>query len=186
MVADLMRERPPAGAFAPEAAAIIERNGWRILNLPAGLTLATLRQQGAPFRSDRYFKEFAGEVVETPRPACSIAYQPALLAGSLNLRYEACEGLIAEFNRSVPAGCHAVIGQAAAYVYVIDRHYTDTGSFPLAGAYCWTSDQYRETHLVVGVFGRERPIIVAPLPEKQGRGVGVMPLIVPISADNTD
>ena len=169
-----------AGDFAPETAANLRQSGWRILQLPAELTLATLRQQGAPFRSDRYFKEFAGEVVETPTPACSIAYQPALLAGSLNLRYEACEELIAEFNRSAPAACRAVIGQAAACVYVVNRHHEDTGSFPLAGAYCWTSDHYRDTHLVVGVFGRERPIIVAPLPEKQGRGVGVMPLIVPI------
>jgi hypothetical protein len=35
------------------------------------------------------------------------------------------------------------------------------------------------THLGVGAFGSQRPILVSPIPEGSGRGVGVMPVVVP-------
>jgi hypothetical protein len=148
------------------------------MEIPAGLTLPILRQQGAPFRGDRYFTEFAPEVFETPTEAQSIAYQPAFLQGSLNQRYEDSERLIADFNRTMPGACRAIIGQAAVYVEIIWHHYQAAGVFPLVGFYTWTSDRCRDGHLVVGVFGRERPIVVGPHRES-GRGIGVMPLIIP-------
>ncbi len=164
--------------FAPDLAENLRRGGWTIVEIPAGLTLALLREQGAPFRGDRYFKEFASSVIETPTRSGSIAYQPAFLRGSLNCRYEECEDLIASFNRSAPRGCQAIIGSAAVYVQILWYHARTTGEFPLVGGYTWASDRYAEGHLVVGVFGRERPIVVGPHP-KSGRGIGVMPLIVP-------
>ncbi len=166
--------------FSPQVAEILRRSGWIIIEIPSGLTLPLLRERGAPFRGDRYFREFAADVVETPTRAGSVAYQPAFLNGSLNRRYEECEELVASFDRSVPTGCQAIIGRAAVYVEVLWRHFQATGEFPLAGGYTWTSDRYSEGHLVVGVFGRERPIVVGPHP-KSGRGIGVMPLIVPPS-----
>ncbi len=169
---------PNRTTFAPGVAENLRRGGWTIVEIPAGLTLALLRDRGAPFRGDRYFKEFAAGVIETPTRAGSIAYQPAFLRGSLNCRYEECEDLIADFNRSAPRGCQAVIGSAAMYVQILWYHARTTGEFPLVGGYTWTSDRYAEGHLVVGVFGRERPIVVGPHP-KSGRGIGVMPLIAP-------
>lgn len=165
-------------AFSPRTQTTLEASGWNIISLPAGLTLPVLRALGAPFRGDRYFNEFAADVVEAPTVAQSIAYQPGILEGSLNLSYSQAEELVAAFNRTVPDGGRAIIGQAAACVHVLWQHSQKTGQFPLAGAYTWASDGYGDSHLVVGLFGRSRPIIVAPHP-KSGRGIGVIPLIVP-------
>ncbi len=168
-----------AARFSEPTAATLERNGWSVVDLPEGLTLETLRRQGAPFRGSRYFDRFAGEVAETPTTGGQIAVNWGILEGTLNRIYEDCEGLLAEFGRTLPDGCEATIGTAATYVYLIGHYRADKGVFPIAGRYTWTRDRYRDTHLVAGVFGRERPIVVAPLSEKQGKGVGVMPLIVP-------
>ena len=64
----------------------------------------------------------------------------------------------------------ALIVSAATYVYLLSHHPGGQGTFPNPGYYTWTSDRYRETHLVVGVFGRERPIVVAPLSGEAGEG----------------
>lgn len=168
-----------AAGFSEATTTILERSGWSVVELPAGLTLSTLRQQGAPFRGDRYFKEFAGDVAEKPTSAGPIAFYSGILEGTLNRLYEECERQLADFGQTLPDGCRALIGSAATYVHVLGRHQEDSGMFPIAGYYTWTSDRYRDTHLIVGVFGRERPIVVAPLSEGQGSGVGVMPLIAP-------
>ena len=168
--------------FSEGTAAILERNWWSVVELPEGLTLEVLRRKGAPFRGSRYFERFAGEVVETPTIEGHVAVNWGILQGTLNRRYEDCESLLAEFGRTLPDGCEALIGSAATYVYLLSHHRAAKGTFPIPGYYTWTSDRYRETQLVVGVFGRERPIVVAPLSEKQGKGVGVMPLIVPAQA----
>ena len=171
-----------AAGFSENTTTTLERNGWSVVELSHGLTLEVLRQQDAPFRGDRYFREFAGEVAETPTSAGSIAVYPGILEGTLNRRYEDCERLLGEFGRALPDGCMALIGSAATYVYLLSCHRAAKGTFPIPGYYTWTCDRYRDTHLVIGVFGRERPIVVAPLSEKQGKGVGVMPLIVPAQA----
>ena len=168
-----------AGGFSDDTTAILERNGWTVVEVPDGLTLEVLRRMGAPFRGSRYFDRFAGEVAEGPTSPGPIAVNWGILEGTLNRRYEECESLVAEFGRTLPDGCEAMIGSAATYVYLIGRHRADLGTFPLAGYYTWACDRYRDTNLVVGVFGRKRPIVVAPLSEKQGKGVGVMPLIAP-------
>ena len=58
-----------AARFSETTAAILERNGWSVVDVPEGLTLEILRRQGAPFRGNRYFDRFAGEVAETPTAA---------------------------------------------------------------------------------------------------------------------
>ena len=171
-----------AAGFSENTTTTLERNGWSVVELPEGLTLEVLRRKGAPFRGSRYFERFAGEVAETPTSEGSIAVYSGILEGTLNRRYEDCERLLVDFGRTLPDGCEALIGSAATYVYLLSHHRAAKGTFPIPGYYTWTSDRYRETHLVVGVFGRERPIVVAPLSEKQGKGVGVMPLIVPAQA----
>ncbi len=179
-----MTAPPFAERFRPSAAATLRQNGWHVVDVPGGLTLPILRALGAPFRGERYFREFADQVQEEPTVARSFAYRPALLEGSVNRPYDAGEQLVAELNRTVPAGCWVVIGSAATYVYLLWQHARTTGTFPLAGRYTWTVDVFPGGHLVVGVFGRERPFVVAPHP-RSGAGIGVMPLLVPVGDDPT-
>jgi len=168
----------PPLAFSATVATALEQEGWLFANIPAGLTLGSLRGMGAPFRGERYFREFAPGVFEVPILASAVAYQPAFLPGSLNLGHERAMDLVEEFGRIVPPGVEATIGSAAGYVYVLWQHAQRTGTFPIGGYFTWTSDTSPAGHLVVGVFGSDRPIIVAPHAAR-GAGVGVMPLLFP-------
>lgn len=165
--------------FAPATAVGLRRSGWTVVDVSAGLTLAELLRRGAPFRGTRYFRDFAPGVIETPTVARSVAYRPEFLPGSQNRPFDECEDLVAELRASIPDGCRAVIGTAAECVEIIWHHARATGEFPLAGGYTWTSDACEDGHLVVGVFGREHPIVVGPHP-RSGRGIGVMALVVPL------
>lgn len=165
-------------AFAPDVVTALRAAGWTIVELPAGLTLGGLRRSGAPFRGDRFFREFSAAVADVPTEATEIAYRPWLVPESLNRSYAECEELITAFGHAVPPGCRAIIGQAAAYVQILWRHGQETGQYPIGGTFTWTSDLCRDGHLVVGIFGRERPIVIGPHPTS-GRGIGVLPLLIP-------
>lgn len=165
-------------SFSPDASETLRFNGWTIVDVPAELTLAALRRQGAPFRGQRYFREFAADVVEVPTIAHALAYQPSFLEGSLNRSYAECDALVERFNQGMPPGCRATIGSAATYVYVLWEHGRRTRVFPLVSRFTWSTDVCRDGHLIVGVFGGERPLVVAPH-ATSGAGVGLMPLIVP-------
>jgi|SRR5579859_5218811 len=165
-------------AFSSDVENGLRADGWTIAEVPAGLTLGVLRGLGAPFRGERYFREFAPEVVEVPTIATAVAYQPGFLPGSLNLVFDAAASLVDEFDRVVPRGARATIASAAATVYLLWQHARVTGAFPIAGYYAWTSDLSPAGRLVVGVFGRERPLIVAPH-ASSGAGVGVLAVLVP-------
>jgi hypothetical protein len=171
-------EPSPPPTFAPEAAARLALNGWASYDLPSGLTLATLREQGAPFRGERFFHQFAAQVVETPTTARQVAFRPAWLAGSRNRPFADGAALVEAFGQTAPPGTRAIVGTAATYVWLFWQWLRSGRPFPLAGAYTWTSDQYPEGHLIVGWFGQDRPIVVAPHP-KFGAGIGVSPLLVP-------
>ena len=173
-----MPEDPSSLAFSFAAEARLIQDGWLFANIPAGLTLGVLRGMGAPFRGERYFREFAPEVFETPTVASAVAYQSAFLPGSLNTAHDPALRLVEEFDRIVPAGACAALGSAASYVYVLWQHAQRTGTFPIVGYYTWTTDVSPAGHLVVGVFGGNRPIIVAPHAAR-GVGVGVIPLLFP-------
>ena len=164
--------------FSPDVEAMLLRHGWTIAEAPAGLTLGALRTMGAPFRGTRFFREFAPDVFETPSVATALAYQPGFLPGSLNQLYPEASKLVEEFDRTAPSGTRAIIASAATYVWLLWQHAQRTGTFPLTGYYTWTADTSPEGQLIVGVFGRDRPLVVAPH-AKTGAGVGVMPILLP-------
>jgi hypothetical protein len=165
-------------AFSADAEAALRSDGWTIVEVPAGLTLGVLRGLGAPFRGERYFREFALDVVEVPTIATAAAYKPGFLPGSLNLVFDAAARLVEEFDRVVPRGSQVALASAATYVHLLWQHARRTGGFPIAGYFTWTSDVSPAGHLVVGVFGRDRPLVVAPHAQS-GAGVGVLPVLVP-------
>jgi len=170
-------------AFAASDRATLADAGWLLVRLPAGLTLAGLRAAGAPFKGTRYFDRHAADTHEQTTIAVDAAYRPALLPGSLGLTYEATEALVEKLTAELPPGLAAAIAPAAAYVWLFERHRTAHGAYPFAQRYTWSTDRYQErTHLVVGVFGQQRPLLVAPQVEGRGAGVGVWPLVVPRAA----
>lgn len=169
--------------FAPEDAATLAGAGWTLVRLPAGLTLAGLRASGAPFKGLRYFAEHAPHTAERTTVATDLAYKPALLPGSFNRPFEVAAEMLDEMAAHLPPGVVASIAPAAAYVWLLERHRAATGAYPYEGRYAWAVDEYQgRARLVVGVFGRQQPLILAPLVEGRGGGVGVWPLVVPRAA----
>jgi hypothetical protein len=170
-------------AFAASDRATLAATGWLLVRLPAGLTLAGLRADGAPFKGTRYFDRHAAETREQTTIAVDVAYRPALLPGSLGLTYEATEALVEKLAAELPPELAATIAPAAAYVWLFEHHHAAQGAYPFAQRYTWATDRYQDrAHLVVGVFGQQRPLLVAPQVEGRGAGVGVWPLVVPRAA----
>jgi hypothetical protein len=153
--------------------------GWRLRDVPADVTLAALRDAGAPFKGSKYFDQQARATDEVPVQAGEIAYRAGLMPGSLNQTYAACERLVAGLVSLLPAGTRPEIGAAALYVWLFVEHHGEHGAWPIAGCYTWAADRSSTGRLAVGIFGRERPLVVSPIPEATGRGIGVMPVIVP-------
>jgi hypothetical protein len=167
-------------AFAPEDARALTETGWSLLSLPAGLTLAGLRADGVPFKGSRYFDQHAPHTAECTTVATALAYKPALLPGSFNRPFDAAVRMMAEMGAHLPPGVVATIAPAAAYVWLLEQHHAATGAYPYTQLYAWAADEYQgRARLVVGVFGRQQPLILAPLVEGRGSGVGVWPLLVP-------
>ncbi|HZS00216.1 MAG TPA: hypothetical protein VFE37_15990 [Chloroflexota bacterium] len=172
-----------AVAFAPADASALREAGWTLLRLPAGLTLAGLRVGGAPFKGTRYFDQQAPATAERTTVATDVAYKPALLPGSFNRPFADAARLLDEMLAHLPPGVAATIGPAAAYVWLLEQHRAATGAYPFAQLFAWAVDEYQaRARLVVGVFGQQRPLLVAPLVEGRGGGVGVWPLLVPRAA----
>ncbi|MDQ3702711.1 MAG: hypothetical protein M3442_17570 [Chloroflexota bacterium] len=193
--------------FTTAARDALLEQGWRLLDAPAGITLATLRAAGAPFKGSRYFDAQAARTVELPVPAGDIAYRPGLMPDSLNHTFEQGERLTRALVPLLPHGAEATIAPAALYVWLLQEHFRQHGEWPLRQCYTWTADRSRVhsqstaedasgrpqprgngasadasveyVHLAVGVFGQQRPLLVSPIPEPSGRGLGVMPIIVP-------
>ena len=169
-----------AATFAPETAAVLAEMDWTVVRLPAGLTLAGLRASGAPFKTARYFDRHASDTAERTTVATDLAYKPLLLPGSFNRPFDAVVQMLAEMVEHVPAGTAATVAPAAAYVWLLERHRAATGAYPYSRLYSWAVDEYQaRARLVVGVFGQQRPLLVAPLVEGRGSGVGLWPLLVP-------
>ncbi|HLI26110.1 MAG TPA: hypothetical protein VKZ60_03515 [Chloroflexota bacterium] len=166
--------------FAPTVRAALAADGWLFAELPGGLTLEGLRASGAPFKGERYFTRFAHETVEYATVAAQVAYRPALLPGTLGLRFEDALARVARLTDHLPAGVVATAAPAAAYVWLFEAHYARYGAYPFVQCYTWAVDCYQQrAHLVVGVFGRHRPLLVAPHTEGYGAGVGLWPLLLP-------
>lgn len=170
----------PVAAFAPDDARLLRDAGWTITRLPAGLTLAGLRAAGAPFKGTRYFSAHAPQTAEKTTVATELAYQPALLPGAFNRSFAEAAELVEGMAPHLPTASAPVIAPAAAYVWLLEQHHAASGQYPFAKLYTWAVDRYQDgTHLVVGVFGQRLPLLVAPLVEEHGGGVGVWPLVVP-------
>jgi hypothetical protein len=175
-----MPEPADPTAFSAAERGALGDAGWLLARLPAGLTLAGLRAEGAPFKGTRYFERQAAATREQTTIATDLAYRPALLPGSLNLTYPATEALVAELTAALAPSLAGTIAPAAAYIWLFEHHRATHGAYPFAQRYTWTVDRYQEqAHLVLGVFGQQRPLIVAPQVEGHGSGVGVWPLVVP-------
>jgi hypothetical protein len=170
----------PAVAFAPGDARFLRDAGWVIVQLPAGLTLAGLRAAGAPFKGTRYFSAHAPHTDERTTVATEVAHKPALLPGAFNRPFPAAAELVDGMAPHLPTGVAPVIAPAAAYVWLLEHHHATAGEYPFVQLYTWAVDRYQNrAHLVVGVFGQRQPLLVAPLVEEHGGGVGVWPLVVP-------
>ena len=180
-VSEQPREAPVA--FAPADAGALRDTGWTVVRLPAELTLAGLRAAGAPFKSERYFTAHAPHTVEHTTIATDLAYGSGLLPGSLNQPIEGAERLAAALTATLPAGALATIAPAAAYLWLFEAHRAASGQYPFTQLYAWSVDRYQErANLVVGAFGRQRPLLVVPLVEGRGGGVGLWPVVVPRAA----
>ena len=165
--------------FSPATRDALQAQGWRFALLPDGLTLETLRRTGASFKGTKFFDQHASDAHEESFEGGDIAYRPGLMPDSLNRTYDEIPALLDGLNRLLPPGVTAALGSAAAYAWLLDDHHTRSGEWLLPSCFTWTLDGHRSSHLVTGAFGRTLPILVSPLPEGRGRGVGVMPLIVP-------
>ena len=165
--------------FDPQTAAALRGQGWRLAHAPSGITLAGMRAAGAPFKGDKYFRLQAAATAERTVEGGDVAYRPGLLPGSLNQPHAAVPALLDRLRPLLPPGAGPLLAPAALYVWLLVDHHAREGEWLLRQCFTWAADPSGATHLSVGVFGQGRPLIVSPVPELTGRGIGVMPLIVP-------
>ncbi len=157
--------------------------GWRLAEAPDGLTLARMRELGAPFKGEKFFREQAALVREVEGLGGQLAYRPGLMPESAGQPYGEMTGLLARLDGLLPEGSRATVGSAAMYAWLLVDHHGRTGEWLLPQCFTWCVDEYgppeQSVHLVLGAMGQKRPLLVAPLPEGTGRGVGLLPLVVP-------
>jgi hypothetical protein len=167
--------------FSDQTREALRSQGWRLASLPADLSLESLRLAGAPFKSDRFFRDHAPGAVEVPSAPGDLAYRPGLMLNSPGRPFADSIALLATLVPLLPDGTRPVLGPAAAYVWLLADHHQRTSEWLLSRCFTFTIDHHTPTRspLVVGAFGGARPLIVTPLPEHTGRGVGLLPLIVP-------
>ncbi len=171
-----------AGQFDLSTGEALRRAGWQIVEAPPGLTLAALRAAGAPFKGTRYFDRHAAAAREQPVAGGAVAYRGGLLPATIGRSYAEAERIVAALGAQLPSGARAVIGPAALYVWLLVEHHRRQGEWLLRGAYTWAADTVElagGAHLAVGVFGEQRPLVVTPVPEGSGAGIGALPLVVP-------
>ncbi|HEV2126640.1 MAG TPA: hypothetical protein VGW38_28100, partial [Chloroflexota bacterium] len=174
--------------FGEEERTRLQASGWVLADVPPGLTLARLRAAGLPFKSSKFFDRQSALAREVAFSGGDIAYRPGLMPGSLNQPFTACGELLSRLSPLLH-GCVAMCAPAAVYAWLLSDHHQRTGQWLLQGCFTWAVDVHvvkepaegdlSANHLVVGVFGTQRPLIVSPLPEGRGAGVGLMPIIVP-------
>jgi hypothetical protein len=173
-------ESPAGAVFAPDEARWLAEGGWTIVRLPAGLTLAGLRAAGAPFKSGKYFTAHAPQAAERTTVATELAYKPRLLGGTFNRPFDDTVTLVDGMAPHLPSAVAPVVGPAAAYVWLCEQHYAACGEYPYQQLYAWAVDRYAErAQLAVGVFGQRQPLLVVPVTEGRGSGIGAWPLLVP-------
>ena len=172
----------PGARFSTEARARLLATGWLALEVPEGLTLAGLRAAGAPFKGSKYFDQQASGVRELSVSAGEVAYPRDLLPGTMGRTYAGCVALLDGLQPQLPGGARASIQPAALYVWLLWEHQQRHGEWLLQGRYTWAADATADgsEHLATGVFGQQRPLLVSPIPEPFGRGLGALPIVVPV------
>ena len=161
--------------FSEATREALEAQGWRRMELPGGLRLASLRAADAPFKGDKVSGRAGLE--ERPLDATEVAYRPGLMPGSPNLPVGEHGALLDELRPRLPVDVTAVIGSAAAYGWLLVEHHRLHGEWLLTRVFTWTADDRGGTPIAIGVFGGG--LLVSPLPEGRGAGVGLLPLLVP-------
>lgn len=168
--------------FLPATRDALAAQGWRLATLPPGLSLQSLRDSGAPFKGDRFFRDQAPLARHEPYEPGDIAYRPGLMPGSLESRVPDLADLLRRVDALLPEGAAPCVAPAAPYVWLLLDHHARTGEWLLTRCFTWTADRWGpgdSTRLVAGVMSGARPLLISPLPEGHGRGVGLLPLIVP-------
>ena len=161
--------------FSEATREALDAQGWRRIDLPGDLTLAALHAAGAPFKGDKVTGRPG--LAEHPLPACEVAYRPGLMPGSPNLPRAALGALLESLRPRLPAGVQPVIASAAAYGWLLIEQHRTRNEWLLSRVLTWTADDLGGTPLAIGVFGGG--LLVSPLPEGRGAGVGLLPLLVP-------
>lgn len=185
----------PLPMFTAAARQALLGQGWRLRTAPAGLTLVDLRAQGAPFKGSRYFDRQADHTHEVAFAGGEIAYRPGLIPDSLGCTPVEALALLGRLQPLLPPDAVSIVAPAALLVWLLVEHQRLYQEWLLQGTFTWAADTYRpdsptsgvtvpgEIHLAVGVFGRTQPLIVSSVPEGRGRGIGLLPVIVPPSHD---
>jgi hypothetical protein len=166
--------------FDPQVRDQLAQSGWTILGAVGGTRLDDLRNDGAPFKSDKYFATRPADAEDPTIEWAEVAYKGELIPWSLNQPYERAQALVEVLEPSLPSGATPIIGPAVLYVHILVQHHKAHGNWLLQQCFTWATDQIGSAHVAVGAFGQRRPIVVSPIPEGYGRGIGVMPLVVPV------
>ena len=161
--------------FSEATREALDAQGWRRIEMPGDLTLAALHATGAPFKGDKVTGRPG--LAEHPLPTCEVAYRPGLMPGSPNLPRAALGALLDSVRSRLPAGAQPAIASAAAYGWLLIEHHRTRTEWLLSRVLTWTADDLGGTPLAIGVFGGG--LLVSPLPEGRGAGVGLLPLLVP-------
>jgi hypothetical protein len=141
--------------FSDETREALRAQGWRLAVVPAEARLK------------------GGEIGE-------VAYRPGLMPGSPGEDRESCAALLARLDGMLPPGAKTTIGSAAAYEWLLADHHARTGEWLLTRCFTWSTDtDARGYPVAVGAFGGARPILTSALPERRGRGTGLLPLVLP-------
>ncbi|HEU5318437.1 MAG TPA: hypothetical protein VFX49_20155 [Chloroflexota bacterium] len=137
--------------FSEATREALRTQGWRLADVPSSAGLD------------------AGEV----------AYRPGLMPGSPGATRDACHALLTRLDDMLPSGSRSAIAGAALYEWLVSDHSARTGEWLLRQTFTWTADSdSRGYPVATGVVGGR--ILSRPLPEGRGRGVGVLPLVVPV------
>jgi hypothetical protein len=168
--------------FSEATREALDAQGWRRTELPGGLTLAGLHAAGVPFKGDK--ASGRPGLAERPLAAGEMAYRPGLMPGTANVTREALGALLDELRPRLPTGVEPAIGSAAAYGWLLAEHQRRLGEWLLARVFTWTADDLGGTPLAIGVFGGG--LLVSPLPEGRGAGVGLLPLLIPADSNPVD
>ena len=156
--------------------------GWHVAEVDSGASLRDLYAAGAPLKTDRLLREHADLAAGSRVPCAEVAYLDDLVPASLNQTGASGAALLGAMGDRAPLdalGLVPALGSAALYLSLLVAHHRRRGVWLLARRYTWTADAAAGRPVAIGAFGAQRPILLSTVPEPTGRGIGVLPLIIP-------